>query len=142
MDDYQLHTGDMKSLRKGPCSNRSAVVTVSATGQGKGGGLLEIPAIDKATPGRDSEFNLRKSRKRAPPYRVLLLNDNYNRQDYVVSVLMKVIPGMTKENAVIIMKEAHYNGLSVVIICDQADAEVHCMHLRGSGLMSSVEPAS
>lgn len=73
---------------------------------------------------------------------MLLLNDNYNRQDYVVGVLMKVIPGMTKENAVIIMKEAHYNGLSVVIICDQADAEEYCMHLRGNGLVSSIEPAS
>ncbi|KAJ0081597.1 hypothetical protein Patl1_11306 [Pistacia atlantica] len=41
-----------------------------------------------------------------------------------------------------IMQETHYNGLSVVIICSQADAEDHCMQLRGNGLLSSVEPIS
>lgn len=84
----------------------------------------------------------RKSRKTAPPYRVILHNDNYNKREYVVQVLMKVIPGMTLDNAVNIMQEAHYNGLSVVIICAQADAEDHCMQLRGNGLLSSIEPAS
>ncbi|KAK2375894.1 ATP-dependent Clp protease adapter protein CLPS1, chloroplastic [Trifolium repens] len=83
----------------------------------------------------------RKSRKTAPPYRVILHNDNYNKREYVVQVLMKVIPGMTLDNAVNIMQEAHHNGMSVVIICAQADAEDHCMQLRGNGLLSSIEPA-
>lgn len=30
-----------------------------ATGPGKGGGLLEKPVIEKGTPGRESEFDLR-----------------------------------------------------------------------------------
>ncbi|CAN6479840.1 unnamed protein product [Victoria cruziana] len=122
--------------------NRVTFTVVSATAPGKGGGLLERPTIEKATPGRESEFDLRKSRKTAPPYRVLLHNDNYNKREYVVQVLMKVIPGMTLDNAVNIMQEAHYNGLAVVIICAQADAEEHCMQLRGNGLLSSIEPAS
>uniref|UniRef100_A0A7N0ZSD0 Adaptor protein ClpS core domain-containing protein n=1 Tax=Kalanchoe fedtschenkoi TaxID=63787 RepID=A0A7N0ZSD0_KALFE len=84
----------------------------------------------------------RKSRKTSPPYRVILHNDNFNRREYVVQVLMKVIPGMTLDNAVNIMQEAHYNGLSVVVICSQADAEEHCMQLRGNGLLSSIEPAT
>lgn len=83
----------------------------------------------------------RKSRKSSPPYRVILHNDNFNKREYVVQVLMKVIPGMTLDNAVNIMQEAHHNGLSVVIICAQADAEDHCMQLRGNGLLSSIEPA-
>ncbi|KAF8378477.1 hypothetical protein HHK36_029819 [Tetracentron sinense] len=135
-------TGDKHTLYKGPCTNRGILMTISATGPGKGGGLLERPAIEKTTPGRESEFDLRKSRKTAPPYRVLLHNDNYNKREYVVQVLMKVIPGMTLDNAVNIMQEAHHNGLSVVIICAQADAEEHCMQLRGNGLLSSIEPAS
>ena len=69
-------------------------------------------------------------------------NDKHNRREYVVQVLMKVIPGMTVDNAVNIMQEAHYNGLSVVIVCGQADAEEHCAQLRGNGLLSSIEPAS
>ena len=87
-------------------------------------------------------FGCRKSRKIAPPYRVMLHNDNFNKREYVVQVLMKVIPGMTVDNAVNIMQEAHHNGLSVVIICAQADAEEHCMQLRSNGLLSSIEPAS
>ena len=86
-------------------------------------------------------FSARKSRKTSPPYRVLLHNDNFNKREYVVQVLMKVIPGMTIDNAVNIMQEAHYNRLAVVIVCAQVDAEDHCMQLRGNGLLSSIEPA-
>ncbi|KAE8124962.1 hypothetical protein FH972_019801 [Carpinus fangiana] len=133
--------GDKYSAYK-QCTNRSVLMTVSAAGLGKGGGLLEKPTIEKTTPGRESEFDLRKSRKMSPPYRVLLHNDNFNKREYVVQVLMKVIPAMTLDNAVNIMQEAHYNGMAVVIICAQADAEEHCMQLRGNGLLSSIEPAS
>jgi len=86
-------------------------------------------------------FSTRKSRKTSPPFRVLLHNDNFNKREYVVQVLMKVIPGMTIDNAVNIMQEAHHNGLAVVITCAQVDAEDHCMQLRGNGLLSSIEPA-
>ncbi|XP_021814342.1 ATP-dependent Clp protease adapter protein CLPS1, chloroplastic-like isoform X1 [Prunus avium] len=134
--------GDRHPLCKGPCTNLGIPMAVSATGPGKGGGLLERPIIEKTTPARDSEFDLRKSRKTAPPYRVILHNDNYNKREYVVQVLMKVIPGMSLDNAVNIMQEAHHNGLSIVIICAQADAEEHCMQLRHNGLLSSIEPAS
>ncbi|XP_051119349.1 ATP-dependent Clp protease adapter protein CLPS1, chloroplastic [Andrographis paniculata] len=122
--------------------NRNTSMTMPIAGLGKGGGVLDKPVIEKTTPGRESEFDLRKARKMSPPYRVLLHNDNYNKREYVVQVLMKVIPGMTLDNAVNIMQEAHYNGMSVVIICGQDDAEEHCMQLRGNGLLSSIEPAS
>ncbi|XP_058727283.1 ATP-dependent Clp protease adapter protein CLPS1, chloroplastic-like [Vicia villosa] len=122
--------------------DKSIVMTMVATRLGKGGGLLEKPpTIETTSPGRESEFDLRKSKKTSPPYRVMLHNDNYNKREYVVQVLMKVIPGMTVDIAVNIMQEAHYNGLAVVIICAQVDAEDHCMQLRGNGLLSSIEPA-
>eukprot|EP00249_Psilotum_nudum_P009188 c21765_g2_i1 orf=286-762(-) len=114
----------------------------TSLGGGSGSGVLERPAIEITTPGRESEFDLKKSRKLSPPYRVMLHNDNYNKREYVVQVLMKVIPGMTLDSAVNIMQEAHYNGISVVIICGQSDAEEHCMQLRVNGLLSSIEPAS
>ncbi|MCL7043031.1 hypothetical protein MKW94_005620 [Papaver nudicaule] len=117
-------------------------MTISAAGPGKGGGLLDRPTIEKTTPGRESEFDLRKSRKTAPPYRVLLHNDNFNKREYVVQVLIKVIPGMTLDIAVNVMQEAHINGMAVAIICAQADAEEYCTQLRGNGLLSSIEPAS
>ncbi|KAE9605676.1 hypothetical protein Lal_00025599 [Lupinus albus] len=139
---FNPNQGDRYSLCKGPCSNLYVPMALVSTGPGKGGGLLENPVIEKVTPGRESDFDLKKTRKTAPPYRVMLHNDNYNKREYVVQVLMKVIPGMTVDNAVNIMQEAHYNGLSVVLICAQADAEDHCMQLRGNGLLSSIEPAS
>lgn len=121
---------------------RAGLTAKASFPSGPGGGVLDRPTIERTTPGRESEFDLRKSRKMSPPYRVLLHNDNYNKREYVVQVLMKVIPGMTLDNAVNIMQEAHHNGLAVVIICGQADAEDHCTQLRGNGLLSSIEPAS
>lgn len=38
-------------------------MALSATGSGKGGGLLERPVIEKTTPGRESEFDLRYEHK-------------------------------------------------------------------------------
>ncbi|KAL8111097.1 ATP-dependent Clp protease adapter protein CLPS1, chloroplastic-like [Apium graveolens] len=135
------HKSGDKYLYK-QCAHRSNFMAMSTTVVGKGGGVIDKPVIEKTTPGRESEFDVRKSRKMSPPYRVMLHNDNYNKREYVVQVLMKVIPGMTVDNAVNIMQEAHHNGLAVVIICDQVDAEDHCMQLRGNGLQSSIEPAS
>ncbi|KAK4605858.1 hypothetical protein RGQ29_000226 [Quercus rubra] len=120
--NHNRSAGKKNSLCKGQCTNHGIPMAVSATGQGEGGGLLERPIIEKTTPGRESEFDFRKLRKMAPPYRVILHDDNYNKWEYVVQVLMKVIPGMTLNNA--------------------ADAEDHCMQLRGNGLLSSIEPAS
>ncbi|XP_048604497.1 ATP-dependent Clp protease adapter protein CLPS1, chloroplastic-like isoform X8 [Brassica napus] len=126
---FNSKSADKHSVSKGPwVNNRGVLMTMSA--MGKGGGVLDKPIIEKTTPGRESEFDLR----------VILHNDNFNKRKYVVQVLMKVIPGMTVDNAVNIMQEAHINGLAVVIVCAQADAEQHCMQLRGNGLLSSVEP--
>ncbi|CAK9865682.1 unnamed protein product [Sphagnum jensenii] len=106
------------------------------------GGVLDRPTLDKPTPGRESEFDIKRKKKLSPPYRVMLHNDNFNKREYVVQVLMKVIPGMTVDIAVNVMQEAHVNGLAVVIICPQNDAEEHCSQLRNNGLLSSIEPAT
>ncbi|KAL9420410.1 hypothetical protein AB3S75_035493 [Citrus x aurantiifolia] len=107
---FNSKPGDKSLLCGGSCINRSVLMTVLASAPGKGGGLLERPVI--TAPGRESEFDLKKKRKTSPPYRVILHNDNFNKREYVVQVLMK------------------------------ADAEEHCMQLRGNGLLSSIEPAS
>jgi len=51
-------------------------------------------------------FSRRKDTQKKRPrfYRVMLHNDNYNRREYVVQVLMKTIPGMTVDDAVNIMQ--------------------------------------
>ncbi|CAN6934268.1 unnamed protein product [Brassica oleracea var. botrytis] len=40
---------------------------------------------------------LRKSKKMDPSYTVILDNDKFNKREYVVQVLMKIIPGMPVE---------------------------------------------
>ncbi|KAJ4812744.1 ATP-dependent Clp protease adapter protein ClpS [Rhynchospora pubera] len=135
-DKFYLFKGQALSLTGG------MVTALSATAPGKGGGVLDRPVKEKTPPGRESEFDIKKKKKITPPYRVILHNDDINRREYVVQVLMKVIPGMTLDTAVNIMQEAHHNGLSVVIICSQAEAEEHCRQLRRNGLSSTIEPAS
>jgi ATP-dependent Clp protease adaptor protein ClpS len=73
-------------------------------------------------------------------YRVLLHNDDFNTQEYVVQVLMKTIPGMPQPQAFDIMMEAHVNGIALVIIAPQEHAEFYCEQLKHHGLFSSIEP--
>lgn len=79
--------------------------------------------------------------KRKPPlYRVLLHNDNSNRREYVVKILLKVIDGMTVDNAVGIMQKAHLDGLALVALVAQSTAEEYCAGLRRNGLTATLEP--
>lgn len=103
---------------------------------GAGGGVAERPALKPSlTPGKVGD------RARSSPYRVMLHNDDVNKREAVVSVLMKVVDGMTVDDAVNVMNEAHTNGQACVIVCSQADAERYCEGLRGNGLIASIEPA-
>lgn len=81
-----------------------------------------------------------KSTKRPPIYRVMLHNDNYNKREYVVKVLIKVVEGMGVDDAIAVMKEAHETGVAMVQACPQDEAEQCCECLRLSGLSSSIEP--
>jgi ATP-dependent Clp protease adaptor protein ClpS len=104
---------------------------------GSGGGVAERPALKPSlTPSKVGD------RARSSPYRVLLHNDDVNRREAVVSVLMKVVDGLTVDDAVNVMNEAHTHGTACVIVCGQPDAERYCEGLRGNGLISSIEPAS
>nr|KAJ0197661.1 hypothetical protein LSAT_V11C700387720 [Lactuca sativa] len=82
------YTGDKYLLHK-QSTKWITVMTMAPPRLEKGVGVLYKPVIEKTIPGRESEFDLRKSRKMAPPYRVMLHNDNYNKREYVVQVLMK-----------------------------------------------------
>lgn len=75
-------------------------------------------------------------------YRVMLHNDNTNRREYVVKVLMKIVDGLTVDDAINVMNEAHTNGLACVVACAQVDAERYCEGLRNNGLIASIEPCS
>jgi ATP-dependent Clp protease adaptor protein ClpS len=80
-------------------------------------------------------------RKLAPRYRVLLHNDDFNSQEYVIEVLLKTVPSLTMPQAVDIMMEAHTNGKALVITCALEPAEFYSETLQMHGLSSSIEPA-
>lgn len=45
------------------------------------------------------------------------------RREYVVQILVKVVEGFTKEDAITVMQEAHETGVAMVIACPMEDAE-------------------
>ena len=100
-----------------------------------GGGLAERGTL----PGLNLSKVTRTQKPR--PYRVLLHNDDVNKREYVVKVLLKVVDGLTMEDALSIMQEAHAHGRATVVSCAQEDAERYCEGLRGAGLIASIEPA-
>ena len=52
----------------------------------------------------DGAANRTETNRRKPPiYKVLLHNDNYNRREYVVKILLKIVEGMTVDDAVNVM---------------------------------------
>lgn len=44
------------------------------------------------------------SKKKPPIYKVMLHNDNYNRREYVVKILLKTVEGLTVDDAVNVMQ--------------------------------------
>ena len=101
-----------------------------------GGGIADAPTL---TPGVSSRPA--PSPRRARPYRVLLHNDDVNRREYVVRVLLKVVDGLALDDAVQVMEDAHAHGVGVAACAPQPDAERYCEGLRRGGLISSIEPA-
>jgi len=71
-----------------------------------------------------------------------LHNDNYNRREYVVKILLKIVEGMTVDDAVNVMQEAHESGIALVVACAQDKAENYVEGLRLNGLISTMEPGA
>ena len=75
-----------------------------------------------------------------PPYKVILLNDDYNTMDYVVDVLLSLIDHLTAPEATEIMWIAHLTGSAVVVVCPKERAEYYQERLLGAGLIARIEP--
>ncbi|KAG7670487.1 hypothetical protein Ndes2437A_g05015 [Nannochloris sp. 'desiccata'] len=115
---------------------RSLVVVHARGSSSPGGNVIDRPTISPDITKR------RETRKKKPPsYRVLLHNDNVNKREYVVQALLKVA-GLSVEQALNVMQEAHANGLAIVTVCAQEQAETICEGLRNSGLIATLEPDS
>jgi ATP-dependent Clp protease adaptor protein ClpS len=81
------------------------------------------------------------ARRKPPMYKVMLHNDNYNRREYVVRVLLKVVEEVrSAEDAAKVMQEAHETGVALVVATAQDKAEEYVEGLRLNGLVSTMEP--
>eukprot|EP01026_Neomeris_dumetosa_P037859 TRINITY_DN3077_c0_g1_i1.p1 TRINITY_DN3077_c0_g1~~TRINITY_DN3077_c0_g1_i1.p1 ORF type:complete len:159 (-),score=6.87 TRINITY_DN3077_c0_g1_i1:310-786(-) len=121
-------------IRRNSAGIQAKRESVRIQAQGKpGGNVLDRPATE-IKPGKVIK------KQKAPKYRVMLHNDPVNKREYVVKVLMKVVDGMSFDEALNVMYEAHNNGIGLVIICLIESAQQYCQGLRSGGLKSTIEP--
>ena len=76
----------------------------------------------------------------APPYRVVLHNDDENSMDHVVRSLTRSVPGTSVERAAEIMLEAHNHAQATVIVCHKELAELYRERLENCALTATIEP--
>jgi ATP-dependent Clp protease adaptor protein ClpS len=98
-----------------------------------------VPVARSVTPRTDDE--VRQLLRLLPRYRVLLHNDDHNTMDHVVLALLRTVPGLSVEDAVRIMMEAHVTGVAQVIVCLKEQAEHYREGLERYGMTSTIEPA-
>ncbi|MEA2642274.1 MAG: ATP-dependent Clp protease adaptor protein ClpS [Chloroflexota bacterium] len=101
------------------------------------------PALRVASPGTittpriDAENETRSVT--LPPWVVILYNDDVNSMDHVVASLLKSIPTLKAQQAVLIMYEAHNHGRALVVTCPLELAELYRDRLQTFGLTASIE---
>lgn len=74
-----------------------------------------------------------------PDYRVILHNDDVHAMDEVVLALLKSVPGLSTEQAVMLMYEAHSQGCATVMVCKRESAEYFADRLGTFGLTITIE---
>jgi ATP-dependent Clp protease adaptor protein ClpS len=84
----------------------------------------------------------RTVQKHYPNYKVIVLNDDFNTFEHVAKTLMKYIPGMTETRAWELTNQVHYEGLAIVWVGPQEQAELYHAQLKRADLtMAPLEPA-
>ncbi|PNH07087.1 ATP-dependent Clp protease adapter protein ClpS [Tetrabaena socialis] len=96
--------------------------------------------IEKTSVSTPEKGTDKSPRPRPPMYKLMLHNDAYNKREYVVKVLLKIVTEITLDDAVVVMQRAHEAGVAVVVACPQDSAERYCEGLRLNGLTCTIEP--
>ncbi len=69
-----------------------------------------------------------------PNYKVIVLNDDVNTFEHVARTLVTYIPQMTPERALELTNQVHFEGLAIVWIGPQEQAELYHEQLKRAGL--------
>ncbi|MCC6425222.1 MAG: ATP-dependent Clp protease adaptor ClpS [Phycisphaerales bacterium] len=75
-----------------------------------------------------------------PPFRVLLHNDDINTPEHIVETLIELTP-LNVTFAVTVMREAHFNGLSLILVTHKERAELYQEQFQSKGVTVTIEPA-
>jgi len=123
---------------------RPTWATIAAARLERAAPLAPAPAAPETEtltqPDLDVERLQRTLARLLPPYKVLLHNDDHNSMGHVVHALRRVVPALSRTDALRIMFEAHTKGTAVVIVCPREPAEHYRDGLRSYGLVSTIEP--
>lgn len=77
-----------------------------------------------------------------PNYKVIVLNDDFNTFEHVAYCLVTYIPKMTPEQAWELTNQIHFEGLAIVWVGPQEQAELYHEQLQRAGLtMAPIEAA-
>ena len=77
--------------------------------------------------------------RRLPPWKVLLHNDDVNFAEDVVCHVCRLTP-LNEHAAVQCVLEAHYAGVSLLLVTHKELAELYVEQFAGCGLTISIEP--
>ncbi len=81
----------------------------------------------------------RPRRRKLPPYKLLLHNDEVNTMDDVVHSIVRITP-LSPAQAIRKMLEAHHSRTSVLLATHKERAELYVQQFASVRIMTSLEP--
>lgn len=97
--------------------------------------MTSTPTIVKETAGQTTKQHY-------PNFKIIVLNDDFNTFPHVTECLMKYIPGMSGDRARELTEQIHFEGLALVWVGPQEQAELYHQQLKRAGLtMAPLEEA-
>jgi ATP-dependent Clp protease adaptor protein ClpS len=103
--------------------------------------MMPIVAATQA-PEKAKQSDLAVVRKPYPNYKVIVLDDDFNTFEHVANCLMKYIPCMSEQLAWQLTEQVHFEGLAIVWVGPQEQAELYHAQLKQADLtMAPLEPA-
>ncbi len=94
------------------------------------------------SPTSTKERSTQLVRKLYPNFKIIVLNDDFNTFEHVSKCLIKYIPAMSEERAWELTNQVHFEGLAIVWVGPQEQAELYHAQLKQEQLtMAPLESA-
>src|SRR5918911_1544567 len=90
--------------------------------------------------GVERDFDPELLRRLLPPYKVVVHNNDYNTFEEVIRILVRAVPGMTRERATALAFEIDQTGAAVPYVGPKEHAEAVATVIRTIGIRVTVEP--